>query len=254
MGMGDEIMVTAQVKRMARESPNIRVAVRDIRLEDGWHRWHSLWSGNPHIVAPGREYDAVLDNGPGNRPYISGKTMRQWFWNEYEQEPGELYLTAQELSLARKTAGRIIVQPFVKASASPNKRWPMEDWQALIAKKPRWPWLQIGDGREPRLGGVEFLVTKDFREACGALSGARLLVSQEGGVHHAAAALGVNAVVIFGGFISPRVTGYKAHTNLFVESEQFPLGCGARVPCFHCHKAMHAIRPHHVIEAIERHM
>jgi FkbM family methyltransferase len=61
--------------------------------------------------------------------------------------------------------------------------------------------------------------------AAGVLSGASLLISPEGGLHHAAAALGVRAVVIFGGFISPATTGYALHTNLFTAAR--PAGCAS---------------------------
>jgi len=253
MGIGDEIMVTGQVRRMAEQQPGIRVAIREPRLaaQPNWQRWHYIWSGNPNIAQPNTSHDAIIDNAPGNRPYISGKTVRAWIWNEYKPEPGALYLTDAELKYAKKTEGRIVIQPFIKASASPNKRWPLESWQELIAKKPRWPWLQIGEGAEPRIGGVEFLYTPNFRDACGALSGAALLVSHEGALHHAAAALDVKAIVLFGGFISPAVTGYSTQTNLFVASDQHPLGCGSRMPCFHCHRAMLSIRAHHVIKEME---
>jgi hypothetical protein len=57
-------------------------------------------------------------------------------------------------------------------------------------------------------------------------------------LHHAAAALGVPAVVIFGGFISPAVTGYAAHANIFTGDD---LGCGNINPCPHCRAAMERI-------------
>ena len=79
-------------------------------------------------------------------------------------------------------------------------------------------------------------------EACTALSGAAAAVLPEGGLHHAAAALGMPAVVIFGGMTSPANTGYDGHVNLFD-----PAGgespCGQRVACAHCRAAMAAIRP-----------
>jgi ADP-heptose:LPS heptosyltransferase len=50
----------------------------------------------------------------------------------------------------------------------------------------------------------------------------------EGGMHHASAAVGVPAVVIFGGYISPKVTGYEGHINLFTGTG---LGCGNSQPC-----------------------
>lgn len=255
MGIGDEIMVTGEVRKLVLRKTGVRVAVRDLRHGAGpkWHRWHPVWDGNPHIARPGEPFDEILDNGPSNRPYIDGKSVRFWVWKEYGPEPGELYLTDAERALGSYARDRIVIQPFIKASASPNKLWPMAFWQDLVFQTAhRFHWLQIGEGNEPRVYGAEFLRTASFRDACGVLAGARAAVLHEGGLHHACAALGTPAVVIFGGFISPSVTGYASQANLFVDSPQHPLGCGARTPCFHCHRAMQSIRPEIVVAHLER--
>ena len=59
-----------------------------------------------------------------------------------------------------------------------------------------------------------------------------LYFGPEGGFHHAAAALNKKAVVIFGGFIDPLVTGYDFHNNIYVDIDGSP--CGSRVICKHC--------------------
>ena len=59
----------------------------------------------------------------------------------------------------------------------------------------------------------------------------------EGGLHHAAAALGTPTIVIFGGFISPRQTGYPHQVNLFTGGTP----CGMRRRCDHCEQAMRRV-------------
>ena len=56
-------------------------------------------------------------------------------------------------------------------------------------------------------------------------------------MHHAAAALGIDAVVLFGGFISPQITGYEYHANLTGGVK----ACGNLYTCAHCRKAMDSI-------------
>jgi ADP-heptose:LPS heptosyltransferase len=80
----------------------------------------------------------------------------------------------------------------------------------------------------------EIIKTKSFRQACAVLERARLAILPEGGLHHAAAAFGTAAIVIFGGYISPAQTGYAHHVNLF--SGGTP--CGRRKRCPHCAEAM----------------
>ena len=49
------------------------------------------------------------------------------------------------------------------------------------------------------------------------MSKTHLFVGTHGGLSHAAAALNLKAVVIFGGFIDPKILGYKMHKNMFQE-------------------------------------
>src|SRR5262249_52788187 len=97
-------------------------------------------------------------------------------------------------------------------------------------------------------GGWDMLprvVTATFRDALCILSLARLYVGPEGGLHHAAAALGVPAVVIFGGFSSPRATGYPWHSNIAAPGKP----CGSIAYCAHCREAMASITVERVLEA-----
>jgi len=68
----------------------------------------------------------------------------------------------------------------------------------------------------------------------------------EGGLHHAAAALGRPAVVIFGHFIDPEVTGYHGHKNLRGGAVGM---CGSWSSCPECVRAMEAITPEVVVDA-----
>src|SRR5262249_3229320 len=84
-----------------------------------------------------------------------------------------------------------------------------------------------------------------FRDALCVLSLARLYIGPEGGLHHAAAALGVPAVVIFGGFNSPKATGYAWHSNIVAPGEP----CGTVAYCLHCRDAMKSITVERVLNA-----
>lgn len=243
MGIGDELMVAGAIKRLAVSNPGKRFAVIDTRKLN-IHRWNDIWEGNPLIAKPGEEYDLTIENRGGKRPYITFKTPERWHWLPYSPEPADLYLSDADKALAYRGAGRVVVNPTIKANASPNKQW--GQWQALVDASPGTPWLEIGDAH-PVLKRVDFVQTASFRLACGVLSSARAAVLHEGGLHHAAAALGVRAVVIYGGFIAPACTGYNTHRNLFstgrATRRDFPLGCGMRAPCGHCADAMRSITP-----------
>lgn len=253
MGYGDEIIACGQARaRYAQTGKRCRILNR---LKLG--RWHELWSGVPYIVRPEEGGDFCwIVNTPGVRPYIESKDPDRWTWRPFPREdggsgpyPGEIKLNAVERQFGARYAGRIIVDPHVKDKASPNKAWGWARWNKLawLARQAGIPLTQVGPADTPVLDGIDHVVTPTFRDACAVIAKAKACVLHEGGLHHAAAALGIPAIVIFGGFISPAQTGYASHVNLFTGGEP----CGARASCEHCAKAMAAIHPEAVLDALE---
>lgn len=240
MGFGDEILATAQAKAVQRRDPR---PVLIVGL-DGAPRWHAVWEGNPRIATDPRGDCQRIVNGPGARPYIdyAATTPRRWVFRHWGIEPGELHLSAAERALGRPV---VLIEPNLKTGASPNKQWGWDRWQALVDMSPHIPWAQVGRAGTRWLRGVERIETGGFRAACGVLSGAVAAVLPEGGLHHAAAALGVPSVVLFGAFIPPAVTGYDTHRNVWVDD---PTGVGWRVPNGACARAWARITPELVLE------
>jgi ADP-heptose:LPS heptosyltransferase len=103
-----------------------------------------------------------------------------------------------------------------------------------------------GPGR--RLDGVEQAQTDSFRQACALLSKASLFIGTDGGLHHAAAALGKPAVVIWGGYTHPRNLGYDFHVNLQANGVE---PCGLTIPCQHCRTAMDRVTVKEVVQAVK---
>ena len=108
---------------------------------------------------------------------------------------------------------------------------------------------QLGPMGTPLLDSAEHIVTGTFRRAAAVISAARACVLPEGGLHHAAAALGVPAVVVFGGFTPIELTGYPGHVNIGASLGE---ACGMRQPCDHCQKWMAKIAPVAVFAELRR--
>ena len=236
MGWGDEIMVTGIARRM-QEKDKAPVRVNDKR---GRTRWSEIWNGNPRLARPdfkGRVQ--VVVNGPGRRPYIDRETASRWHWRDWICPVGEIYLDGDERAFAARHAGKVIIEPRLKAEASRNKDWGRERWSALAQALQRHGHAvaQFGTADGDGLSGVETIRCGSFRRACAVLGRARLAVLPEGGLHHAAAALGTPTIVLFGGYISPRQTGYPHQLNLFTGGTP----CGMRSRCAHCQRAMRRI-------------
>jgi len=218
-------------------------------------KWFDIWDGLPYLLRADEKkqpHDVLYaKDQDGLRPYIAAKMDVRWVWRAYGPSPAELRFTAEEREFAAAAAGAVILEPHIKLGASPNKDWGWARWKALIELRPDIDWLQLGPGEVRAIKGARRLVTRTFRQAAAALAASRAAVLPEGALHHAAAAVGTPAVVIFGGFIGPAVTGYPDQRNLFVQTPKWPLGCGMRQACAHCAEAMEAITPLRVARELE---
>lgn len=222
---------------------------RKVAILDKWDRprFHPMWRNNPRIATPDEARRGKVrryKNCGGHRPYIERIERERFHWTPYRPKPGELYFDRTEQAFGARYPGRIIINPNFKASA--NKDWGNARWQALIDANPDIRFTQFVYGGKPALRGVEAIQTGDFRLGAAVLGHARAIVTTEGGMHHAAAALGIPAVVIFGAYTAPWITGYDSQVNLYAGGEP----CGNRMPCQHCRDAMASIRVETVSDAL----
>jgi hypothetical protein len=246
LGWGDEILVTGHVRQLQERDP------RKVRVLYERPRWNEVWDHNPRIATPKEQGDfqEFRPRVNGLRPYCTAKTPERWTWKDYKPPVGEFYFDRTEKNFASAHCSDVILEPHLKGKASPNKDWGWDNWVelALRLSKEGLRVCQVGDRGTQLLYGAKLIETPTFRYAAAALSSAKAAVLPEGGLHHAAAAVGLRSVVIFGGFISPRQTGYDTQTNLFTGGEP----CGWRTPCNHCRKAMDDITPQWVMEEVKR--
>jgi hypothetical protein len=242
MGLGDEIMALGEAQHFASSSGG-SVAILD---KAGQPRWHDLWQGESRIAQTLGPGVFGLVNGSGCRPYINyaHSTVRRWAFKEsYRARRAQLPWVVPDA----RGAGKIIVEPRTKPNASPNKQWGR--WLSLIGKAPHLPWAQIGPMNSPAwLPGVARIETASFQEAVNVLAGARAAVLPEGGLHHAAAAVGLPAVVLFGAYIPAGITGYSIHRNLAIND---PDGVGHRVLHPACLAAWSRIPPELVLAELQ---
>lgn len=246
MGWGDELIVTGQVRELQGRDP------RRVRIVYERKRWHEAWFHNPRIAHPDEsgDFQELRPRDDYRRPYIAQKEGDRWTWRAWGPPRGELYFDAAEVAFGAAHGRRIVIEPTLKAGASPNKDWGHGRWKAFIALAERagLKLTQLGPPGTRVLPGVEWIRTDSMRLAAAVLANARAAALHEGAMHHAAAALSTPAAVIFGGYISPKVTGYEGQKAFFTGGG---LGCGLRVPCEHCRQAMAAISSAAVFEALE---
>lgn len=251
MGLGDQLLGTGLAKGAKARGKRIAFGNGKQILWD--HHSEQVFRNNPNIAPLGSEGQADIEWIPfyrGNRIYNrQGKDC--WIWNyEFKAIPGEVYFTEQELQFGKWAAkGMIVIEPNVPEfkSCAPNKQWPVGRYQDVARKlvSRGFDVIQFSGTGRNHLTGVRQVKMPTFRHAVAALKYAKLYIGPEGGLHHAAAAVGCPAVVLFGGFIPPQVTGYEGHVNLTGGAE----ACGKLSKCEHCEKAMNKIGVEEVLNA-----
>jgi hypothetical protein len=241
MGLGDWLMASGDAKE-ANERTGKKVKLGDgVRMSFN----NDVFANNPRM-ASNSDTDVVwVKNYQGHRPYLKGtKNGRLLFNDDYKPKVGEIYFSHEEQKVIDDIRGNyIVVEPNVKKlyAHTVNKAW--HGWEELF--KHDLPWTQLGDVTTEKK--TKWVETPTFRNALQILSKAKLFVGTDGGLHHAAAALGIPSVVIWTGFTSPRHLGYDTHRNIHDDSE--PCGTYSGV-CQHCLLKSKAISVEQVLDAV----
>lgn len=235
-----------------------RIAFGDKRTIRWGPHSREIFRGNPNIAPPGSERASDLEwieYYKGNRIYNRQDGNRRWIWNlDFHAQRGELVFSADEAAFAKQLPhkGFIVIEPNVppQKGCAPNKQWPVDRYESVAREfvSAGYKVVQFGyPAAKHRLANAQYFKTPSFRHAVASMARARMAILPEGGLHHSAAAVGVKAVVLFGGFIPPSVTGYDMHVNLTGGAT----ACGSLHLCPHCIAAMDAIKVDEVLKAAD---
>lgn len=256
IGLGDEILALGRAEAIF-EKTGQPVA---ITRTGGYARVHDAWRNNPawnhhykdgQIVQGGNQ---IIDGG-GARPYIKRWHGRRCEYNlDYRARAGHIYLDYADQYFGKAVLEKVgpfaVVAPHIKNTASVNKDLGLQKWQDVIRDFPL-PVLQLlSDKKERLINGAIGLRTPSFRQAAAVIARAQVVMCNEGGTHHMAASMGRPAVVIFGSFCPPCVTGYDFHTNIAVHNEHG--FCGNFDACKTCQTALAQITPDVVRSAVDK--
>lgn len=248
MGIGDDIIATS-LARGAKDRGEL-IAFGDCRRILWGPYSEMIFRHNQNIARPGQEKDLRvrwIKYYKGNRIY-NASSGKSWIWNyKFKVKPGELFF--EDIELIPLDNRLIIIEPNVpKKRCAPNKQWPLNRWKYVAEKlmSKGWKVCQFEYGAGNII--VPGIRTPTFRHAAAVLKSARLAILPEGGLHHAAAAVGKPAIVLFGGFTPPEVLGYDGHVNFTGGAR----ACGSFDRCQHCVDAMDAIHEDMVLRAAER--
>lgn len=258
MGIGDQLLATGLARGAFARGK--RIALGDGRRIYWDHNSPLIFRGNPNLAPPNTDLRARdlewINYRKGHRIYNTHDPAHaRWVWNmDFRAVPGEVFFDdVERVEASHHGQGFVVLEPHVPSkSYAQNKQWGVKRYEA-VARELSSAGLDVvrftyPTQRAERIEHVRPILTPTFRHAMAVLARAKLYLGAEGGLHHAAAALGVPAVVLFGGFIPPQVTGYDTHINLTGGAT----ACGSLMPCQHCRDAMAAISIDEVAAAAYR--
>ena len=243
-------------RRAKAEHPNAKVF---IGAENGRLEWTEVYQGNPNITHPtlikAAGEKVFVSHYTGHRPYIKGTEDGCIVYDPaHRAEKGDLFLSQAERDWAARAIADavgevpfLLFEPHVKGTFAGNKSWIWDRW-CEVSEKTSAPIIQVGNGYRPLLPKARLIKTKSIRQAFAIVGRAACVVVTDGALHHAAAALNVPAVVLWGARTNPDILGYPDQINLWTGTG---VGCGAMNECAHCIDGMRKITPDIVLSAIE---
>ena len=162
----------------------------------------------------------------------------------------KIFLTEEEKNkrlLPESNKPWVAIQSTGLSTWTDNKNWGVENFRAVARSLEKdFSLVQLGATGDPSLGvDLELQGRLPIRDVFLVLSECKLFIGQEGFLMHAAAAVDLPAVIVFGGFLAPWQTGYHWNANLYSDIECAP--CWLETACPYEKKCMSIITPEQVV-------
>ena len=214
-----------------------------------------------------RLYSYVKRETPGQLAWKSGGHIIDIILNQFGilaiDHQCEMYFTDEEVAESVEVCRAygiggdyIVIEPNSRETwFSDLRAWPFGRWQQVVDRiraGREYQVVQIGEGGRPVLPNVTNLCGEiPFRIAVLIMKRARLFLGLEGGLMHAANAVGVPSVIVWGGTTMPDFAAYREkHCVVCHYVECAP--CGLRGDCPFEKKCLTSIQVDEVYLAVEQ--
>jgi ADP-heptose:LPS heptosyltransferase len=257
---GDAIMATGRVRGLHAQG-KVAAFGDPIIKKLLWTKYcENVFKYNPNIFKPGengRQSDVVwFKHYKKDHPFLvhdNNKARRFYLWNyKFKAVPGEFFFAANETLGLSIEKPYIIIEPNVALYRGPvniNKDWGEGKYEQVakaLVEHGHMVMQCIHDNSQRKISNVHHVPTATFRDAMRIMMHARLVIAPEGANHHAAAALNIPAVIVWGDWSPPKVVGYEGQTYLQGGGTE---ACGNWDPCSHCRATFDRITVDEVYQA-----
>lgn len=193
-GIGDLLFMTPSLRVIKEAYPKCHITVNTKHV--------SLLSGNPFVDSIGCRYE-------GTKLMYTAPDTGRLPTEHHIIEDWKIICKAYNLTTKEpKLEPELYVKDFLPKT---NLVGVQTLHKRLYLGKRVWPYYEALS----KVRGFESIPQFNTeRQLVQYIAGCSAVVCNEGGVSHIAKALGISAVVLFGGFTRPEWTGYSQHTNL----------------------------------------
>jgi ADP-heptose:LPS heptosyltransferase len=164
----------------------------------------------------------------------------------------EIFLTPQELDEGRNIISQYDFAICINISSKHEiKKWSFDKWERIIKFYPKIKFIQLGDEDETRLKGTLDLLGTPIRKQLSVLASSNLYVGLDSFWNHAARALNVKSVILFGP-TNPNIWGYDENINIYKKTRCSPCIDWGVEECPYGKKCMNDIQILDVKKAIDQ--
>lgn len=140
-----------------------------------------------------------------------------------DNERPEIFLTPNEVESARERlyGTRFPIALHTVGATTDNKNWFHDRWESTIREFSDHTFVQLGVPSEPPISGASDFRGMKLRDSIAILQCCKAFVGIDSSMAHAAAALQVPSVVLFGAS-TPEVWGHRQAINLYARTRCSP--------------------------------
>lgn len=152
------------------------------------------------------------------------------------------------LTLKLKNEKFITIEPHSNDEYTCNREYPFEKWQSIVNELSKFiKVVQVGSPKKKLDNAYDMTSKTSFRTCAGVIGKSSLFLSSEGGLVHAAQAVGTKSIVLISGYEHPDMIAYPCNVNLWIHDSHGP--CGNKSKCNDCYNA---VKSHNEFEIIEK--
>ncbi len=279
MGWGDYLMTSGHIRNLKKQNPKLQILIKKPYYQNVFYQ--GIFLNNPYVTnhelldtkKPFLQLSPVkAGQKEKDGKYIiwSKENVAQigdFFPQDFEMHNAEMFyekaLKDWKIKNRKNPKGTIFIANYPKKEAiinnvkvqydhAENRDWGPKNWKNFF-KKTSGDYLLINtsDTHQESISEWVYTYKCNYREAYSLMLKCDIFLGNEGGLAHLWAVTKKKAIVLFGHWISPLVTGYSFHINLTVNKNNH---CGSLTKCDLCRKFFDELEYEYVKYLIEKNL